>query len=225
MQDATELELIQLLLRVLCDKKPQKVDALFIHCGLNDSAIEQSLIEEAVGVWSVGGCDFIVLNGLVCDANYQGYTSYLSKLLAAGVPKENILALSSAQHTGTESEYLIALAKEKKWQSLIIESMPYHQMRCFLQIVAEMKRSDTKFRVYNLTFHDVDWNMHATKNILGGKNVLGQEYESGRLVDFMKSELERIQRYAVPSDRYIPHATVREALEYLSLRENLSVHD
>ena len=223
--EPTHLEIAEIFLRVLCDKEPQKVDALCLHSCFNNAEIEDSLIAKAIGIWGKKICPYIVINGLTAGeciaANHacNGSETYINKLVSGGVPRESILLMPSSQNTPEESQNFLRMAQEKNWHSLLIMSMPYHQPRCFLSIVSAMEDLDIAVKVYNVTFHDVDWDILVKRRVFNGKNVLGQVDESGTYLSLMKNELERIQRYAVPGRGYIRHATIREALNYLEKRD------
>lgn len=223
--EPTNLELMEILLRVLCDKRPGKADALCIHGSIGNWRIDAALLLEAAKIRHESSCGFVVINGLTAEHSakrniaYLGHEIWLEQLLNLGIPKEKILLTLPAENTAAESENFLLMAKERDWRVIIIESMPHHQARCFLQMVADMKRLGIYLSVFNATFPNVDWGLEVERKVLAGQNALGQKDERGAFLDLAEGELERIKKYAVPSLDWTPHATIKEALEYLNNRD------
>ena len=223
--EPTNLEIAEIFLRVLCDKAPEKADVLFIHSSFKDQYLEDCLTREATFLWQKGKCEFIVINGMTSlecakENNISnGSEKYIERLISGGVLRDNILLIPSSHNTAEESQNILKMAKEKNWQTLLVMSTPHHQVRCFLTIVSTMEELDIHIKVYNTTFHNVDWDMKVVRKVLGGQNVLGQKDEEGSFISLMKGELERIKRYAIPSSNYNRSATIKEALDYLEKRD------
>ena len=209
------LEMMEAMLFVLCDEE-KRSDALFVH-GRGDGA--QEVLFTAYEAYIKGLVPKIILNGLTgarckeLNLDYVGYEQWVQTLHELGVPPHDILLLSPSNHTAAESENFLLMAKEEGWTTLTIVGAPYHQLRCFLQIVASMERLGIDVDVYNLTFHNVNWAKNAAKLLLGGGEITGTR------VDQIVGEYERILKYADRNERgFIHHATVQEMFTYLNKR-------
>src|SRR3989344_3047503 len=219
--EPTLLEMMELMLRVLCDQRPIIADAIFIHGSIGNGRIDAALLSEAFKIYNESSCKFVVINGLTADhcakrnIGYPGYEIWLKLLLRWGIPRDKILLTPPSEHTAAESENFLLMAKERGWRIVVIESMPHHQARCFLQIVATMKELSFYPRVFNTTICNVDWSLEVQRRDMAGKNALGQKDEQGAFLDLVRGELERIKKYAVVSPRWASHSTIKEALDYL----------
>jgi len=218
---ATNLEIFQLLLRVLCDELPAQADALLVHGGIDNPQLDALIIQSAADLYRSGHCWYIVLNGLTKKESYLSYEAYLSGLISKGVKAEAIFQTFSALNTAEESESFLQMAKARNWRTLIIQSMPHHQMRCFLQMVAVMKKNNYPAKVYNSTFRQLDWDMPVLRRVFKGENILGQKDEAGPLISLVQGELERIEKYAANSTQWKKSATIQEGLAYLNKRATL----
>jgi hypothetical protein len=222
----TNLEVAELFSRVFCDKTPEKANAFFIHGEISDSRVEEPLFLKARDFWFDGRCEFLVVNGLAADRcqklsqGYGGYEKCVTRLVELGIPRDRIAVMAPAENTAKESENFALMAKDNNWRTLLIGAAPYHQVRCFLHIIAAMKKIHFDAQVYNVTYHDVDWNVKVKRKVMFGQNILGQKDEIGPLFSLLRGEMERMERYAVPSPRYISSATFSEALKYLQERDD-----
>jgi len=209
------LEMMQAMLFVLCDEE-KKSDALFLH-GRGD-LVEEGLTL-AYDLFRRGLTPKIVINGLTAEKckelnlDYAGHEGWIDILEKIGARREDVLLLPPSNHTGEESENLVSMAKEQGWKTLTIVAAPYHQLRCFLQIIAAILKSDVDLDVYNQTLHNVNWDKHVTKILMGGGAITGTR------LDQIAGEYERILKYTKWGDiRFTRHATISEMLAYMEQR-------
>lgn len=218
---------------VLYDR-PEVSDALFFHgAPARDNWFDGKLLDLASERYYAGPLHehTIVLNGLTAEEcqrrrlSYVGYETWKKKLVERGVREKDIIILPPSLHTGAESRNLLLMAKERGWERLIISSYPYHQLRCFLQIIALMPEVGYFPNVYNLTFHEIGWDCHLVKTVMDGQTVLGGKDVGGTLPQHIQEEYARIVSYAQEAPivdgkpKYTRHATIPEMLKYLEKRQ------
>jgi uncharacterized SAM-binding protein YcdF (DUF218 family) len=216
----SEVEIMQATLAVLCDKEAYVPDVVFLHGSpARDDELDERLVYEACELY--GFKTIFVLNGLTqkeclkLGLAYNGYEEWQEYLLNSGVGKEDIILLEPSKHTAAESMNLLLLAKENKWNNIVIMSYPYHQLRCFLQIIALMDEVRFYPNVYNRTFSGLDWTREMFKPVLGGGRAV-----DGTLKDHIAAEYERIVKYAQRGDSsFTRHATIPEMFEYIRSRD------
>lgn len=226
----TMAEMVSGFLAVLTDSPPPiSTNALFIHGSQGDPQLDAKELNAALAIYRKYHTDKIVLNGLTTEEcrelnlAYCGYEKWGKFFLDCSIPEEDIILLPPSKHTGAESENLLLLARDRGWKSVTIMAYPYHLLRCFLQIVAAMKKLKIHLRVYAKTFglDGDDWRRQTTRSVMGGANVLGDRTMNGRMVDHIASELDRVVGYAQESENFTRHATISELLQYLTERSCL----
>jgi hypothetical protein len=201
---------------------PILCDALFVHGSVvADWDLNHGLISSAARNYHLGFSEKIVLNGLTSwqsrelGVAYRGYEEWQLVLLEQGVRKDDVVLLDPSFNTGEESRHLLAMAIRKGWSKVIISTQEFHQPRCFLQIIAEMERESRFISVFNAPAPRVEWERYMVKPVMGGVQ------EEGTMAYHVVKELERIQRYAQPSEgeSFIRHATFPEMEAYLKRRD------
>lgn len=227
----TALELMQGMNVALADHIPEPCDALFIHGSpVRDDELELFLLENSVRFYTEGRVDRIVINGLsaeTCRAKnlaYKGCEPWLRTLEELGVPDEGIVVLEPSPHTGAESRNLLKLAKTMEWTKLVIASQAYHQLRCFLQIIALMEEAGFWPDVYNVPAPGVPWDYPMVKPVMaGGTGGITGDVQ-GALPEHIAAEYDRLVMYAQEPGvvdgrpRFTRHATIPEMLKYLKTR-------
>lgn len=218
----TSEETMKALLMVLCDEA-RKTDCLFWH-GSPTNSTEHNFeaAKEIANLYHSYCTRTIIINGLsrrTCKERhlcYPGHEDFTNELEFAGVSPQNITAIPPANHTAAESETLLVMMKERGWESVTIVSQPHHQLRCFLQIIASMKKLGIFVSVYNRTSPKVSWREPPKKPLLGGGEI------DGTLVDHVQGEHDRIVKYADPTGTgYSLNATIPEMFEYLKTRDSI----
>ncbi len=223
--EPTALEMYQALVFVLKDTPPKKADALLVHAEPQDAYLDEKLLSVAVDAYKRKQIKTVVINGLPSDIchkkniAYSGFVTYKNFLLKSGVLEEDIICTPHAFHTAHESQAFLSIAKEREWKNLIVCGHPYHQLRCFLQIIADMNYEQFYPNVYNLTHSGIPQNYCLLKTVFGGGKI------DGTLSDHTNAEYERIVRYAqkpiLQANGKMSHsrnATIPEMFEYLENR-------
>ncbi|MDP1719307.1 MAG: hypothetical protein Q8L24_02690 [bacterium] len=218
----TSEEMMKALLMVLTDKSTT-TDCLFWHGSPTNSRLQNWMASVAIADFcGASGTKNIIVNGLTateCRAKnlcYKGREYFLEALSARNIAREQVIIAPGTYHTAAESEALLVMMKEHGWKSVTIVSQPHHQLRCFLQIIASMKKLGIYVKAYNWTSWVVDWSESLEKPLLGGGSM------DGTLVDQVQGEHDRIVHYADPTDTgYSLNATIPEMFEYLKTREQM----
>lgn len=223
----TSLEMMMAQIAVLKDPVIKKCDAIFIHVEPRSDKLDKALFNTVLNRYKDKADNFIVLNALskkMCrthNISYLGYEICESFFLKKGVEKDRIKLIPPSFHTASETENFLTLAKTEKWKRLIIVANPHHQLRCFLQAVAIMKKLNYWPKLYNLTHNGIPWKYHMQKKILHNTEA----DITGSLAVHIKHELERIKKYSkkpphdkMGKEKYSQHATIPEMLVYLEKR-------
>jgi hypothetical protein len=226
--EPSALEMMQMMYVSLGDIVPPLCHAHFVH---GAPAAEEQHYERLLHVvadhYHSGTVNVVVINGLSVDEckrqshGYCGFEIYRDILTDFGIPEKRIALLPSSPHTAAESRNLLNMARSRGWQHLIVSSLPHHQLRCFLQIVALLERPYW-FKVYNMTTGGI-----SLLNTVSKPAWIGSRWPSvsAPLVKHFEEEFNRILRYAreprvvdgVPE--FTRHATIPEALAYVHWRD------
>lgn len=220
--EPTSAEMMKAMLAVLLDKEAA-TDCLFWHGSPTDSARQTRAQAGMIAhLDRTAWFGKVIINGLTggtCNAKnlcYPGAEIFRAALVSLGVNDGDIIEIPPANHTAAESEALLKLMKDREWNSVAIVSQPHHQLRCFLQIIASMKKLGIPVAAYNRTPRNVDWYESLKKPVLGGGEI------DGTLADHVAAENERITKYADPTGTdYSLNATIPEMFEYLKTRDSI----
>jgi ABC-type uncharacterized transport system substrate-binding protein len=139
-----------------------------------------------------------------------------------GVPEQCIEHLPPSRHTAAESSNLLDMARVRGWQNLIVSSLPHHQLRCFLQIVALIAHPYW-CKVYNMTIGGISLMSTVSKPAW-----IDSQWPSvsAPLLDHFEEEFKRILLYAEEPNvidgvaEFSRHATISEALAYVRWRDS-----
>ena len=221
----TPLEMMKAQIAVLRDPINKKNNALFIHApGTNNSYLDNKLINSAVNCYRNNLTNSIILNSLSSTKNKKksneyNYQTWKNILIKKGVEEKDIQSIPPSLHTAQETEQFLNLAKNKKWSKIIIATHPQHQLRCFLQIVAIMKKNNFWPKVYNLTHEGIPWKCNMEKKSLA-HTVRGPlskqiEQEYCRIINYAKKP--KLNALKIPT--HTCSATIPEMLIYLNKRD------
>ena len=112
-------------------------------------------------------------------------------------------------HTGSEAEGLVLLAKERRWEKVIVVGHPMHMLRAFTQTVGFVMKEYPSLRVYAKTAAPKSWHEHATLN---QGVVNGTPFREG-----IDAEWKRLN--AVYGNKYDP-IPAKQVIEYINWRES-----
>ncbi|MCX6802992.1 MAG: hypothetical protein NTY48_00280 [Candidatus Diapherotrites archaeon] len=142
---------------------------------------------------------------------YSGYASWKTKMSFVGA--ENIVGIplpSETYHTVMEAEAIISFAKEKGISNMYISAPPFHLPRAFLSAISCALRNYKTLNFFAYPGAVLDWNEEVVHN---------QGLFRAKRIDFMKSELERIDKYQRKGDL----VSARDALNYIKNRNATSL--
>lgn len=208
---------------VLADKLPKKIEAIFFHGScIDDVRITEIVIDHASELYHLGSVDYLVINGIGNIGGYHGASAWRRSLVDRGVPDASILEFAPSDKTALESASILDFAGDRGWKEIVISALSHHQLRCFLQLVAEMqRRGDWSQVVYNRPTRGIPWDWIFTKPSINPKVAP----VTGNLEVHSELEVRNVLRYAVPAEdrenitNFTPHATIEEMFQYLRWRD------
>jgi uncharacterized SAM-binding protein YcdF (DUF218 family) len=126
----------------------------------------------------------------------------LPELLKFGVAEGSILLEEKSMNTREQAVEIIKLAKDKKWQSIIIVASHYHQYRAYLTFLKGMEEVGLKISIINSPARDLKW-------------FKGDESAGGKRADILEKEFEKIEEYSLKGHI----ASFEDAVEYQKWKE------
>lgn len=207
---ATELELVELLMRTYADEEPTVVaDAIF--CFAEEQKNVPSVVETGTQIWKTGKAQIVVIDDFSDFPKYELENRLLRQMLIEkGVPEEAIVKIPHPSdfpfpHTQTESIGLIRYAKEHGWRTIYITAVPSRLLRSFIAIITAVLREYPELKVYSRVGAILPWSEFA---------VHSQGTIQGKRYEIIKSELTKVHAYHLKDDQI----SAREALDYLNTR-------
>src|SRR5262249_24762405 len=155
--EPSALDMMRSMYVALGDLTPTRCDAHFVHgAPAAEEHHYRRLLQTVAHHYRTRTVGAVVINGLSVDEckrqnqAYRGFEIYREILTDFGVPEQCIELLPPSRHTAAESSNLLDMARVRGWHNLVVSSLPHHQLRCFLQIVALIARPYW-CKVYNMT--------------------------------------------------------------------------
>lgn len=202
-QDLTPLYKLNTM--ILSDVLPDSADVLYLSAQ-PDGWLKDRQIAHGARLASK------VRRVALCGGTGQGYKGFIpwsEALQAQGVPAEKIVAVpyGDSLNTYTESVHLVRFAREQGWSTLLLSSLPHHQLRVFLTLLDQIQtQQSATLRVYCAPSQAIPWWEEVT-HYQGEVTMIGHH--------FIDAELERIGRYQA-----MGHLASTEAgLAYLRQRD------
>jgi hypothetical protein len=206
---ASTAELVQLTVRVLCDRLPADGPLpayLFAQTPDNQSSVlaagRELLIRGSVRELRFAGCDAF--------GGYPGARAWRQALLEMGVAPESIaevpVNIAAGLNTRIEAEALVRVARQRGDRRLLVIAPPFQQVRAFMSVVRCVVASHPRLRAYSHVGMTQRWTervSHSQGSLQAPRSAL------------VGAELERIERYTRKGDLI----AVREVLDYLDRRE------
>lgn len=116
-------------------------------------------------------------------------------LVRHGIPQESIFIDDASMNTLDQARNTVRIAKEHRWETILVVTSPYHLLRAFLTFVKEAHVQDWQGTIVMQSVH-LPW----------------ERVPSGRkktALEMLEVEVGKIQRYSKNL------ATLREGLHYL----------
>lgn len=227
--EPSAVDMMRAMYVALGDLVPTRCHAHLVHgAPAAEAHHNRRLLQAVADHHHTGTVDVVVLNSLSVEEctrqnqGYRGFEIYRDTLIGFGVPEQSIVVLPPSRHTAAESANFLQMARAKGWQNLLISSLPHHQLRCFLQIVALIAKPYW-CKVYNLTVGGISLTSTVSKPAW-----IDSQWPSvsAPLFENFEEEFKRILLYArqpnvingVPE--YTRHAMIPEALAYIQWRDS-----
>ena len=159
---------------------------------------------KAVELYKKGWVSKIVFSGNIVDKGYGSYPFEEVKpcILAAGVPKEDIIHEDKSLHTRGQAVEIVKMSMERGWKKLALVASQEHQYRAYLTVLREILDTNSGLILYNVPVRNLNWFIDS-----------GWGDRFSRL----KAEFERIEKYS-----QLGHlANVDEVIEYQRWKESL----
>lgn len=211
---ATELELIELLMRTYADESSGfMLDA--VYCYVQTTANTPSVVLKARKLFKQLGVSAVAIPTYGGLPKYEWYYNLIrTMILDTGIRDNCINPIPhppefKIAHTHTEAIGLIRYAKEKRWKQVYITALPSHLLRAFLETITAVVREYPELQVYSTAGVILPWTEPAEHS----QTVEG----SPKRFESVPSELEKIRRYHAQGDLI----SAREALDYLNRRAEL----
>ena len=205
----SELELFELVVRILADTAPREMADAILMYGQTESN-EISTLGRASEIWRAGLAERIVFGRggklVKGDPWEPGYDSKLARL---GVHSGAIIPVqitAELAHTQTEANSLVQFAQKEGWQRVYVVSSPFHQLRAFVGTVTAILRQGARLKAFSMPGLALPW----TEEAVHSQNVV-----TGKRFKLLKGELDRMNAYYEHGDL----VTAREALDYLDQRD------
>lgn len=120
-------------------------------------------------------------------------------LVDQGVEPQDIIIDSKAYNTKEQAINTIKLAKERKWQSIILANSAYHQPRVILTFLKQMQIADYQLEIFSQVIE------MSMDEIPSGRNE--------NVSSLCLNEIKKIMKY---KDDLIP---IKSGIDYLNKRE------
>jgi hypothetical protein len=225
--DVSQLDWRKYFFMIYFGPRP-KTNAVFAHgSSVRSEVLDRKICELAADIlMGEGKADHLVINGLStawCNANsvaYSGAETWIEYLDEHGVDADDVIIAPEAKHTAAECNAIIAMAKDRGWESITVLAFPHHVPRVMSQWVECLKRNGSDLKVYARTFDDIDMHMVTSKPLLDGGVV------KGVLMDQLALEATNYERYCNPAGKdekgnFTPNATPEDTIAYMMARDTV----
>lgn len=227
----TPLEMMSAMVFVLSEE-PVYSDALYIFGSMADRDLDARELKAVSDLYHIGFVPKIVCHGATVaevselfDLDGYGYEFLKVELVKLGIPEDDILANPRSSHTAGEARNFLLMAKERGWGKVTVMAYPFHQLRCFLQMITLMEETGVWLKVYNRSFalRGVDWQRPIKRAVRKGVNLLGMTDMNEPMGIHITADYERIVKYAqdpaLTGQQYTRHATIPEMFRYVAERD------
>lgn len=203
------MKLFELQARVLSESPVpwDEVNGIYLFTQTKDN--ERSVLNRGASVWRKTKRQILVCDGET-DHDYPGYEPWRKELLSRGVLPQWIIPIHTPYeiniNTLSEAQSLVRTAKRNRWETLVVSSAPFHQLRAFISTVSVLLKEYPALRVYSQVGFPLRWDEYVCHS---------QGTLFGKRCDLINTELERIHRYHLKGDLVSPE----EVLSYLDARD------
>lgn len=111
-------------------------------------------IKKTVELYKEGWAPVIVYSGAAAEGDVSNAAAMRNISVKMGVPKADILLEEKSVDTVENAEFTSAIIKDRKYQSMILVTSPYHQRRTMELFKSELGED---FKIINQSAVDEDW--------------------------------------------------------------------
>jgi hypothetical protein len=215
-------------------EEPVLSDALYIFGSMADRGLDERELKTASVLYHLGVVSKNVVHGATVaevsslfDLEGYGYEFLKEVLMQSGVPEADIVAIPRSSHTAGEARNFLLMAAERGWNTVTIMAYPFHQLRCFLQMITLMEETGVWLKVYNKSFvlRGVDWQRPIKRAVRRGENLLGMKDMNELMRSHVAADYDRIVKYAqdptLTGQNFTRHATIPEMFRYVARRDTI----
>lgn len=202
--------IIELLTRVLCDCLPtQVVDGAYLSCTTLDNQTSVFPMAKLLIDQSLAAQILILNSGSI--SGYPGVDQCREELIKTGLTPQQIQfvphKLSTSLNTLIESQALIRFAKKCAFNSLIVVSPPFHQLRAFMTAVTVVLQEYPDLAIYSCPGKPLPW----LESVIHSQGILKAPRRQ-----LIQEELARIRTYQDKNDL----AKCEDVIDYLAHRDS-----
>lgn len=202
--------IIELLTRVLCDNLPsQSADGAYLSCTTFDNQASDFPMAKLLIDQSLVAKTLILKSGAI--SGYPGVDQCRERLIKTGLTPQQIqfvpLESSTSLNTLIESQALIRFARKCDFNSLIVVSPPFHQLRTFMTAVTVALREYPELDIYSCPGKPLPW----LESVIHSQGILKAPRRQ-----LILEELARIRTYQNKNDI----AKFEDIIDYLAHRDS-----
>lgn len=140
-------------------------------------------VNQTIKIFQLGLAKQLVISGgFKGETDFTIPASQLLKKFIGQIPKEKIIIEEKSQNTYEQGIEVIKIAKQKKWEKIIIVASHFHQARAYLTFLKAMQKAGLKIKIFNSPARDLPW---FRKTALGISRL-----------ELLEEEFKKIKAYA-----------------------------
>jgi hypothetical protein len=201
-------EQIELLLRIFADVRPEIADGAYLFAETEPN--QESVFAAGRDLIERGQVRRLLISDCTPKSGYIGAIAYRAAMIAAGISSDAIeevpMEPTEILHTGIEADSVVRLAKAKGYERLLVVSVPFHQERAFMSVVAAALREYPPLKVYSHSGAPQPWDEVVTHS---------QGKLRGTRAELIAAEQKRIETYTAQGF-LLPRSAI---LDYLRTRD------
>jgi uncharacterized SAM-binding protein YcdF (DUF218 family) len=202
------IEDAELLVRILCDTVPIRVDAAYLFAQTEPN--QESVFAAARRLLHTRRAERILISDCDPKSGYIGAAQSRAAMAAYGIGEARVedvpMEPTEILHTLIEARAVVRFARDNGYRRLIAVSAPFHQVRAFMTLVSVVMSEYPDLKLYSVPGNAQHWDEIVTHS---------QGTLTGTRAGLIAEELKRIDTYTAKGD-LLPRAAV---LQYLRTRE------
>jgi hypothetical protein len=202
-------EQIELLLRIFADVPPAgTAEAAYLYAETEPN--QKSVFAAGRELIERGQVRRLLISDCLPKSGYIGAAAYRAAMIAGGIPNAVIdevpMEPTEILHTGIEADSVVGFAKARRYERLLVVSVPFHQERAFMSVVTAALREYPSLKVYSHPGASQRWDEIVTHS---------QGKLRGTRAELIAEEQKRIETYTAQGF-LLPRSAI---LNYLRTRD------